>query len=70
MSISKYPSKLSLPQNNPGLTSVLEYLIIKFPDIDPEVWQQRMTEGKVHWHDGSLITVDSIPGPEKSLLLS
>lgn len=59
MSISKYPSKLSLPQNNPGITSVLEYLIIKFPDIDPEIWQQRMIDGKVHWHDGSLITVDS-----------
>lgn len=59
MSISKYPSKLSLPQTNPGLTSVLEYLIIKFPDIGPEVWQRRMADGKVHWHDGSLITPDS-----------
>lgn len=59
MSIAKYPSKLSLPQINPGLTSVLEYLVIKFPDISPEIWQQRMADGKVHWHDGSLITPDS-----------
>lgn len=56
MSISTYPSKLSLPRNNPGVTSVLEYLIIKFPDIAPKVWQQRVADGKVHWHDGSLIT--------------
>ena len=59
MSISKYPSKLSLPQNNPGVSSVLEYLIVKFPDISAQVWQQRMSDGKVHWHDGSLITADS-----------
>ena len=59
MSISKYPSKLSLPQTNPGINSVLEYLIIKFQNIKPEVWQQRVAEGKVHWHDGSLISADS-----------
>lgn len=59
MSISKYPSKLSLPQNNRGFASVLEYLIVKFPDIKPKVWQQRMADGKVHWHDGSLITAGS-----------
>ncbi len=65
MSISKYPSKLSLPQNNPGISSVLEYLIVKFPDISPEVWQQRVANGKVHWHDGSLITADSPIKPQQ-----
>lgn len=59
MSISKYPSKLSLPQINPGIASVLEYLIMKFPDIAPDVWRQRVANGKVHWHDGTLITADS-----------
>ena len=59
MSISKHPSKLSLPQTNPGISSVLEYLIIKFQNIRPEVWQQRVADGKVHWHDGTLITADS-----------
>jgi tRNA pseudouridine32 synthase / 23S rRNA pseudouridine746 synthase len=65
MSISKYPSKLSLPQTNPGVTRVLEYLITKFPDIKPEVWQQRIADGKVHWHDGSLITADSPFRPQQ-----
>ena len=65
MSISKYPSKLSLPQVNPGISSVLEYLIIKFPGISATVWQQRMSEGKVHWHDGSLISVDSPFKPQQ-----
>jgi len=59
MSIAKQPSKLSLPQTNPGVNSVLEYLIIKFPDIKPQVWQRRIADGKVHWHDGSLVTENS-----------
>lgn len=65
MSISKYPSKLSLPQTNPGVSSVLEYLIFKFPDIKPKVWQQRVADGKVHWHDGTLITADSAFLPQQ-----
>ncbi len=65
MVISKYPSKISLPQNNPGISSVLEYLIGKFPDINPEVWQQRVADGKVHWHDGTLITATSPFQPQQ-----
>jgi tRNA pseudouridine32 synthase/23S rRNA pseudouridine746 synthase len=56
MVIAKSPSKLSLPQQNPGVASVLEFLILKFPGISSDVWEQRMADGKVHWHDGSLIT--------------
>ena len=59
MIISERPSKLSLPQTNPGVTTVLEYLIIKFPYIDAQIWRQRITDGKVHYHDGSLITAQS-----------
>jgi len=59
MVISEHPSKLSLPQTNPGVATVLEYLIIKFPYIDAKVWRQRMTDGKVHCDDGSLITSQS-----------
>jgi tRNA pseudouridine32 synthase/23S rRNA pseudouridine746 synthase len=59
MAIAEYPSILSLPQTNPGVATVLEYLIIKFPYIDEQVWRQRIADGKVHWHDGSLITPHS-----------
>ena len=55
MVISEHPSKLSLPQTNPGVATVLEYLITKFPYIDAPIWQQRIADGKVHCHDGSLI---------------
>lgn len=59
MSIASSPSKLSLPQVNPGVSTVLQYLSIQFPHIDSEQWKQRMLDGKVHWHDGTLITPDT-----------
>jgi hypothetical protein len=59
MVIAKFPSKLSLPQHNPGTAKVLEYPILKFPAIPGQVWQQRMVDGKVHWHGGSLINAQS-----------
>jgi len=60
MAIAKSPSKLSLPQHNPGVTTVLEFLILKFPAITRDVWQQRMAAGKVHWYDGSVINEESL----------
>lgn len=60
MAIANTPSKLSLPQRNPGVTTVLEYLVLKFPAITRDVWQQRMADGKVHWHGGSLISANSL----------
>jgi len=65
MTISKYPSKLTLPQVNPGVDSVLEYLIVKFPDIAATIWRQRAADGKLHWHDGSLITAESPYRPQQ-----
>ncbi len=65
MAISEHPSKLSLPQINPGVATVLEYLIIKFPYIKAQVWRQRIADGKIHFHDGSLITVQSLFQPQQ-----
>jgi len=59
MAISQQPSILSLPQTNPGVSTVLEFIIIKFPFIEAHVWRQRIKDGKVHLHDGSLITPSS-----------
>jgi len=59
MGIAKQPSKLSLPQQPTGIVTVLDYLLEKFPRIEPQVWQQRMIDGKVHWHDGGLIKPDT-----------
>jgi len=59
MAIAEYPSIVSLPQTNPGVANVLEYLIIQFPFVDEQTCHQRITDGKVHCHDGSLITTQS-----------
>lgn len=59
MVIATQASKFSLPQENPGVTTVLEYLVKKFPAVSSATWLQRMDRGKVHWHDGSLITATS-----------
>ncbi|ABM03341.1 pseudouridine synthase [Psychromonas ingrahamii 37] len=67
MIISERPSKLSLPQTNPGVATVLEYLIIKFPYIDARIWRQRITDGKVHYHDGSLVTARSPFQPQQRI---
>ena len=67
MAISERPSHLSLPQTNPGVTTVLAYLIIKFPLIDAHIWQQRVQNGKVHYHDGSLVTRQSLFQPQRRI---
>jgi len=65
MSISRYPSKLSLPQVNPGCETVLDYLVGRFPDVSSDVWRQRMAAGKVHWHDGTPISAASPFRPQQ-----
>ena len=67
MTIAAQASKLSLPQTNPGVATVLEYLIIKFPYIDAQIWQQRIADGKVHYHDGSLVTPQSPFQPQQRI---
>jgi tRNA pseudouridine32 synthase/23S rRNA pseudouridine746 synthase len=59
MAIAQSPSQLSLPLVNPGVVTILEYLIIRFPHIDAQIWQQRMNDGKVHCHDKTLITTNT-----------
>lgn len=59
MAISEQPSKLSLPICNPGVDTIVQYLIIKFPFINAQTWQQRMLDGKVHFHDGTLVTAQT-----------
>ncbi|MFK7816910.1 MAG: pseudouridine synthase [Gammaproteobacteria bacterium] len=67
MVISDYASKLSLPHTNPGVATVLEYLVIKFPYIDAQTWRQRMADGKVHCHDGTPIAPDTPYTPQQRI---
>lgn len=67
MAIAEHPSKLSLPQINPGVATVLDYLMIKFPAIGSHIWRQRIIDGKVHCDDGSLITTQSLFKPQQRI---
>ncbi len=59
MSISKYPSKVNLPQENFGWATVFDFLTYKFSGIDKAIWQERIINGKVHWQDGTLIELST-----------
>lgn len=65
MAIAKSPSKLTLPNPNPGVATVVDYLIQKFPQVGAQIWQQRAMDGKLHWHDGSLITIETLYQPQQ-----
>ncbi|SQD79123.1 pseudouridine synthase [Moritella yayanosii] len=53
-----YASHIVLPENVTDKPTVCSFLIGHFKQIDATVWQQRIIDGKVHWRDGSLITLD------------
>lgn len=65
MAVSPYPSKVCLPQQQGSCASVIDFLSQKFPAVSFEQWLQRSMEGKIHWHDGELITVDSTYRPDQ-----
>lgn len=56
MTIANYASEITLPAVNQGWSTVLAFLIAKFPRIAPEIWQARIQAGKVHWFQGEAIT--------------
>jgi tRNA pseudouridine32 synthase/23S rRNA pseudouridine746 synthase len=65
MAIARSPSKLTLPRNNPGFSTVVEYLAFKFPLVGADIWRQRALDGKLHWHDGTVITLDTLYQPQQ-----
>ena len=65
MGISKYPSRVHLPQQNPGYITVLDFLVVKFPAIKSDIWRNRIAESKVHWADGTLITLETPYQPQQ-----
>lgn len=40
-------------------------MVFKFPQIGAEIWRQRALAGKLHWHDGSAITLDTLYQPQQ-----
>lgn len=53
-----HASHIVLPENVTDKATVFSFLSDHFKQIDASVWQQRIMNGKVHWRDGRLITLD------------
>jgi tRNA pseudouridine32 synthase/23S rRNA pseudouridine746 synthase len=65
--IAARPSEITLPPVGQGFATVFEFLLVKFPRITPEIWQARIEQGKVFWHDGSLIDLQTPFQPSRRL---
>ncbi|GIU27902.1 pseudouridine synthase [Shewanella schlegeliana] len=53
-------SYVVLPDTVTDKPTVFSFLVSKFPAIAKSVWQTRILDGKVHWRDGTPITLDSL----------
>lgn len=67
MSKASKPSEITLPPKDLGWGTVLNFLIARFPLIDAAIWQQRVSDGKIHWFGGELITSKSTFLPSRRL---
>ncbi|MFC4654974.1 pseudouridine synthase [Rheinheimera marina] len=66
MSKANTPSEITLPASDQGWRTVLAFLCAHFHRIAPQVWQQRVLDGKVYWYDsGEPITPDTLFKPSR-----
>ncbi|MEE2001986.1 pseudouridine synthase [Alkalimonas sp. MEB108] len=56
VSIAKTASEITLPPTSNGCSTVFDFLCQRFPNIGETIWRERMAAGKVHWHQGELIS--------------
>src|SRR6185369_3110786 len=63
MGISKYPSKIVMPNTEKPYTSILDFLSRRFPAISRETWEKRISEGKVLDEKAQRITLDTEYAP-------
>jgi len=59
MAIAKRPSQITLPSKNLNWTTLLDYLIVKFPHISRDIWIARLKEGKMHWQQGDVVNLNT-----------
>lgn len=67
MGISLFPSCVSLPGASKPYPSILAFLVLRFPDIAPPVWEMRIHEGKVLDEAGNPITAATPYRPQQRL---
>jgi tRNA pseudouridine32 synthase/23S rRNA pseudouridine746 synthase len=67
MGISKHPSVVTMPQAEKPYPSILAFLSGRFPAISREIWEKRISEGKVLDEKAQQITFDSTYAPMRRI---
>lgn len=67
MAIARQASEITLPAKVEGCTTVLQFLLQRFPFIDEQIWRERISQQKVHWYQGAAITEHTRYAPGKRL---
>lgn len=67
MSKAARPSEVTLPAVNQGWENLFQFLCSQFPRIAPEIWAARFRDGKIHWHTGDLVSMDTPFLPSRRL---
>lgn len=63
MGISKHPSVVTMPKAEKPYPSILAFLSKRFPAISREIWEKRISEGKVLDEKARRITLDTEYAP-------
>jgi len=68
MGIAKQPSAITVPVTNLPGTTILDFLISRFPHISPAEWAERLREGKITDDQGRAIAPDEPCTPARRIL--
>jgi tRNA pseudouridine32 synthase/23S rRNA pseudouridine746 synthase len=67
MGISRYPSVVTMPVTEKPYPSILTFLCNRFPAIAPDIWEKRISEGKVLGENRRQITPNSAYAPQERI---
>lgn len=67
MSKAARPSEITLPPVNQGWDNLYQFLCDQFPRITPAIWAERLEQGKVHWHSGEIVSMQTPFLPSRRL---
>jgi len=67
MSRAARPSEITLPPVNQGWDNLFQYVCDQFPRIAPEIWAARFRDGKIHWHNGEPVSMETPFLPSRRL---
>lgn len=67
MGISKHPSIVTMPKTEKPYPSILAFLSRRFPGISRDIWEKRISDGKILDESSCRITLDTEYVPSKRI---